>query len=52
MKVFKEALLNPLYPPILGDIEAGGHPQTPDRMHPMILDQRLLNSSLELAEYG
>jgi hypothetical protein len=34
-------LINPLYPPILGDfLKAGGHPQTPGRKCPASLFQR------------
>jgi hypothetical protein len=35
-------LINPLYPPFLGDIIAGGHPQTPGRKYPAPLFQRSL----------
>ena len=32
--------INPLYPPVLGDFEAGGHPQTPSSKYPAPLFQR------------
>ncbi len=31
---YKEFLINPLYPPIMGEVCIGGHPQTPGRKNP------------------
>jgi hypothetical protein len=43
-------LINPLCPPILGDFEAGGHPQTPGRKYPAPLFQQFLSQSLFLLD--
>ena len=30
-RAFGNLIFNPLYPPVLGELEVGGHPQTPGR---------------------
>jgi hypothetical protein len=42
-ETLNKALFNPLYPPFLGDFDAGGHPQTPARKNSGLLFQSFLS---------